>query len=311
MRKKIGLKIKWLLMDLLAIFGYRPSFKSVKGEVRTLVFHGVCGNEEPMINGRFIRVGDLESLLESLVEHVKVLSIKEFEANAIDPSRLNVMFTFDDGYKNNRDLVLPLFEKYQVPYLIYCNSVSFHLMDLLDISYHFQPELMGDFLTHFQITTPVHGVKEFCKRQPPKNVRKMREYLWNNLSTEVKEHSKKYWELLADEDILFLSKSRFVHFGNHGGEHLFYPTLGEEELIRDMEMVENRFKRLSVEFTSFAFPYGATDDFVGEVVRRKGYDLQFSDHYLKRDYGNAKQRITINPFISVRNQLAAIIKGKY
>ena len=311
MRRKIGLKIKWLLVDLVTSLGWKHKFKKGKGEVRILVFHGVCLDHEPLINGRFIHLSQLNNLLSSLAKYFHFISIEELTSNKIDKTKLNIICTFDDGYKNNLDLALPVFEKHEIPITIFCNSAPYHLMDLLDISQHWHPELIDQFKSHFHISSPFQHVKKHCKMQNAKVVSKMRNYLWNKLSLDIKEKSKRYWELLSDSDIVLLSQNNLVSFGNHGAEHLSYNCLTEKEMLVDINSVDKRFNRMSIKLNAFAYPYSESSDRIISLVNKAGYDIQFSELNKKDTNSKAKNRLTINPFITTTNQLIAIGKGKY
>ena len=311
MRKKIGLKIKWLLIDLFTLIGRKPSFKANKGEVRTLLFHGVCHDDEPLINGRFIHLSRLDRLLRALSEHFHFTSIDELKSNSFDTNQLNIVCTFDDGYKNNLELALPLFEKYNIPITIYCNNVPYHVMDLLDIANYWQPKLIEEFRKQFNIQKSHQQIKAHCKVQNSEVVSEMRNYLWNNLSPELKEKSKRYWELLSDADISTLSKNKLVSFGNHGGNHLSYTCLTEEEMRSDIKSVDERFNKMAIKIKGFAYPYSESSDRTISLVNKAGYDLQFSEFTKNETNLIAKSRLTINPYISTTNQLIAISKGQY
>lgn len=311
MRKKVELKIKWLLVDLLCYFGWRPKLKMSNVEVTTLLFHGVCLDNEPLINGRFIPLNQLDKLLQALTTHFHIISLEEYKTNMISTSKPNVVCTFDDGYKNNLELALPLFEKYNIPFSIFCNNVPYHLMDLLDVANYWQPNLIEEFIKQFNIPKSQQQIKAHCKVQNGEVVCEMRNYLWNNLSPEVKEKSKRYWELLSDTEILSLSKNRLVTFGNHGADHLSYTCLTEEEILSDIKSVEDRFNRMALKLIGFAYPYSESSDRTTSLVNKAGYDMQFSEFSKKETDLIAKNRITINPYISTTNQLIAISKGQY
>ena len=68
------------------------------------------------------------------------------------------------------------------------------------------------------------------------------------------------------------------------------------------------------EITAIAFPYGAYSKDVLAEAKSAGFkQLLATDFIFPEDYANdaMRERFTVNPFISVSNQMIAIIKGKY
>ncbi|PHR49667.1 MAG: hypothetical protein COA32_00630 [Fluviicola sp.] len=311
MRKKVELKIKWFLVDFLCFFGWRPKMNLKSGAVKALLFHGVCLDNEPLINGRFIHLSRLDKLLQALSAHFHLISLEDYKTNRISMSKPSIVCTFDDGYKNNLELALPLFDKYNIPFAIFCNNVPHHLMDLLDIANYWQPTLIETFKKQFDLLKSLPHIKAHCKVQNAEVVSEMRNYLWKNLSPDVKEKSKRYWELLSDAEISSLSKNKLVSFGNHGADHLSYTCLTEKQMLADVKAVDKRFKQMAVKLKGFAYPYSESSYRTISLVNKVGYDLQFSELTTNETTLIAKNRLTINPFISATNQLIAISKDQY
>ena len=311
MKNKICLKLKWWWVDFIALFGWKPDLSVRNENVRVLVFHGVCKDDEPYINHRFIRLKRLEQLLIECKNHFHPINIVDFKENRLSNSKLNILFTFDDGYKNNLDLAIPLFAKYDIPITIFCNAVSAHLMDLLDISLKWQPELINRFRVHFDISQAPKNIKDVCKLQNADTFNKMRKYLSKNLNEELKENTKLYWELLSDKDLQVLSNNSLVHFGNHGAEHLFYPKLSQDEIEKDISMVIKRFQNLEIELHAFAYPFGAYHAQNIATIKNIGYNFQFLDDKPIEPNQFVFARLTINPYISTINQIIAILNGYY
>ena len=135
MLRKIKYRIKWVLNDLLSLFGQGYGFSAFKGEVRTLVFHGVCADEDTPVNARFLRHSQFIRLLEELGKEANILSLEEYVKAEFDPQKLNVLITFDDGYANNRSMALPVCEQLGIPFTIFITNRSNQPLwtDLLDI----------------------------------------------------------------------------------------------------------------------------------------------------------------------------------
>lgn len=310
MIRKIGRKIKWSFVDVIHKFGWQPKLNKSKGKVRVLVFHGVCLDNEPYINGRFIHQTKLDRLLTEISTNFHILSINDFIHGNLNQTKLNILCTFDDGYKNNLTIAAPLFEKHNIPFTIFCNNVPYHLMDLIDICQYYQPEILYKLKLHFEINCSIKDLKNFAKNLNKQNIQAYSQFLYHNLSPEILEKSKNFWEILKDVDLTFLSENKLVSFGNHGAYHLNYASISKEEIIEDVNEVTNRFKQISITSRTFAYPFGVYSESSVYIIKSAGYNLLFSDNPSEK-HKEMIGRFTINPFISIQNQLIALTKGFY
>ncbi len=307
---KIVRKIRWLLVDASVKIGWQPKLNQSPGTVRILVFHGICFDDESFINGRFLRESQLDKLLRAISEHFHAISIEDLKLGNINPTKLNIVCTFDDGYKNNLTLAYPLFEKYNIPFTVFCNDVHYHLMDLIDITQVYHKELLNKLRIHFQLEIPIGKLKNYCKHLDALESRLIAKFLSEHLPDSIKQQTRNFWELLSDEDISQLNNSGLLNFGNHGANHINYQNLSEMQLLADLNSVNERFKNLEINLNSFAYPFGTCSSTSISIIKKTGFDLQFSDD-LNTDNPKILGRFTINPFISLENQLIAIDKGFY
>ena len=130
---KSKIKLKWFWFDVLMALGYRISFNRHKGSTRVLCFHGICHDDQHYINGRFIKHSKIKSLLRILSIHYNILSMKDFVQNNMSSDKLNILLTFDDGYRNLKFLLLPIINELEIPVTLFINLCQFHWMDYLDI----------------------------------------------------------------------------------------------------------------------------------------------------------------------------------
>lgn len=307
---KIVRKIRWLLVDICVKIGWQPKFNQTPGTVRILVFHGISFDDQSFINGRFLRESQLDKLLKAMSEHFHAISMEDLKLGNLHPMKLNIVCTFDDGYKNNLTLAYPLFEKYNIPFTVFCNDVPYHLMDLIDITHYYQKELLQELIIYFQIDLPISHIKNYCKNLDPQKNRLFADFLYVRLYDSIKEQTRNFWELLTDEDLCTLDHSDLVSFGNHGANHVNYQFLTENQQLADLNRVNERFKKLEINLNSFAYPFGTCSSTSISIIDKAGYALQFSDD-LNTDNPKILGRFTINPFISLENQLIAIDKGSY
>ncbi len=197
MLHKTLLQLRWMSRDVFHALGRKVSFKGYEGTVRVLCLHGVCRNDQKFINSRFLHESQLENLLNGMQGQVHFLSLQEYLDKKVDPNRLNVLVTFDDGYKNNRTLALPILEKYQVPATIFCTTQEVHQDDLKDIA--------KDTSQSLDTLDMEHGGYE------------------------------NFYGLLTDEELTELNEHALIDLANHGAKHISFVEHAPEEVIEDLK----------------------------------------------------------------------------
>jgi peptidoglycan/xylan/chitin deacetylase (PgdA/CDA1 family) len=131
-------------------------------------------------------------------------------------------------------------------------------------------------------------------------------------------HNKKdqdYWLQMTKEEIKLLSQSPLSTIGCHGYYHNDLSKISlhkaSDEIIRSKQFIENITGK---EIDAFAFPYGAYSREVITVAKSTGFTkLLAMDFLFPENYSDPvmKERLTVNPYISVNNQMIAIINGRY
>jgi peptidoglycan/xylan/chitin deacetylase (PgdA/CDA1 family) len=131
----------------------------------------------------------------------------------------------------------------------------------------------------------------------------------------TKQSDKDYWLQMTTEQIKELSASTFVTIGAHSYYHNDLARIdihdAAEELSLSKEYLENISKK---PITSLAFPYGSYNNEVIETAKSAGYEqLLATEFNSDEDYKDTSmhKRLTVNPFISVNNQMHATITGGY
>jgi len=310
--KKIKLKLKWAWNDFRGLFQSELKLKVKPGEIRVLCFHGICKDNDPYINGRFIKESQLRKLLTEMKKHVHFLSTNQFEKAETDPDKLNVFLTFDDGYLNNKNLLLPILEELQISALFFVTGQRDNLwMDLFDVADHAQLNL--DEIRE-QLNLPSANSKELKRRiieSKPEKVIPIFELL-RELVKPVYDDYKVYIDLLSDDDLKSLSKNALIEIGNHTENHFNLCLLKKEEIIREIQNCQERIKRVSANNKKrIAVPFALYNSTSLECLNELGYSSVYINEPMAEIKGNTIDRFIINPFISTRNQLRAINDGKY
>lgn len=82
------------------------SFRSEKPRLRVLALHDVSENEK----------NDFIKKMQWLKQHYNVVSLRSaYEKESLNNSRLNIVITFDDGFKNYFSLVSPILHEFSLP----------------------------------------------------------------------------------------------------------------------------------------------------------------------------------------------------
>ena len=130
-----------------------------------------------------------------------------------------------------------------------------------------------------------------------------------------KEEDEDFWQQMNIKEIEELSTSDFATIGAHGYYHNDLSEISiddcKKESIESKQFLEKICKK---KIDALAFPYGHYSRQVVSEAKKLGYNkLLALDFHFKEDQTDAslRKRMIINPYISVINQMYAIVKGKY
>lgn len=312
MIEKIKYKLKWAFNDFIGLFVEQVNFNGLRGEVRTLCFHGVCEDSDQYINGRFLHVSRFKSLLSSLSKQANFISLQDFIDGRLSSERLNILITFDDGYKNNQDLAFPFCEENNIPITIFVttNKLGCLWMDLFDLAFANNLDL-SKILSEYP-KAPIQNNSLFKKwmfKQDLQIVLKVTELLYKHTYT-IRESNEVFWQLLSKEDLMKLGKEELVSLANHSANHLSFVNLSQNQIERELSQCKEYLESLGSPFAQvFAYPFNHYSQELISELKRLGYSQQFLADGAGKN--TKEDRLVINPFISLRNQLIAIANGKY
>jgi peptidoglycan/xylan/chitin deacetylase (PgdA/CDA1 family) len=180
-----------------------------------------------------------------------------------------IVFTLDDGYKDNFDIAYPIFKKYNVPFTIYLTT-SFPNKSVILWWYVLEQLIIeNDYLI-------VENKKYYCQTYHEKNrsfleIRKIILKLnQKNLLQELNNIFSKYkidWFnynnnlCMTWEQIEILSKEQLCTIAGHTVNHFAFNQLSEDEIIDEINMANQEIEnKTNAKVKHFAFPFGGIDE---------------------------------------------------
>lgn len=275
--------------------------------------------------------------LESTIQTVKaegydIISLDELHERLKTGNKSNkpyAVFTADDGYKDNRDLALPILKKHNVPLAIYIVSDYsnhqgelwwFALEDIIKKSSAIQnPYNKGEVLE--AVTTeqkfrafdtiywPMRRSNQHEQRATIREMAKAHDYDIDALSKNLVMN----WEELRE-----LNKEPLITLAAHTKSHFAIARLSEEEageqIQTGMDIME---KELGEKATHFSFPYGSNcaankRDF--ELVKKFGFKtavttrkaVLYKEH---KDHMMALPRVSLNGEYQHQRYIKTFLSG--
>ena len=181
-----------------------------------------------------------------------------------------IVFTLDDGYKDNYEIAYPIFKKYNVPFTIYITT-SFPEKSAVLWWY-----ALEDFLITKNEVTLSDGKKYICRTKQEKTdtFMKIREII---ISFEPNAFLKKLNELFSNycinwykysneltmnwEDIQNLSQDEIVTIAGHTSNHFALNRLSKDEILKEVldanQLIESKIDK---KINHFSYPFGSRNE---------------------------------------------------
>jgi peptidoglycan/xylan/chitin deacetylase (PgdA/CDA1 family) len=120
---------------------------------------------------------------------------------------------------------------------------------------------------------------------------------------------------MTAEQVKALAQSPLVSIGAHGCYHNDLAKINPADAARELILTKHYLENLTGrEVKSIAFPYGSYNQAVIDAAEQTAYtQLLATDFNDEGDSQNTllRERFTVNPFISVNNQMYATVTGSY
>lgn len=313
MIRKVNYKLREWRYDLADKLGFPLRLKGREGDLQIVCFHGVCEDHQQLINGRFMHVSRFRNLLEAIQLNFTILSYDDFLNGRRDPNRLNILITFDDGYRNFITLAFPVMRELGIPSVMFINNPEEHALwpDLFDIAMakcENGSTLIRNVLPK-DAPTENKQWRHWLKHQNRETVLAFTRALKKALPENIREENAVFHAFLSDEELVQLHQSGLVTLGNHGANHLSYSSISASEREQDLKVVTERLQKTGCTHLPFAYPYSNHDEESAKHLKALGYDFQFVGETAVLP--ELHTRMGIHPLFSVGNQLRYIYRGYF
>ncbi len=240
-------------------------------------------------------VNEFEQQMAFLQKHVNVLSEQDIIGLVRTGKSLsgrNAFVTFDDGYRDNYQLAVPILKKYHIPALFFIPTKN------IEESTLGWWDIISYFINHANEKNILLNEK-FVPLQTPENKENAKQELLIYMKTARHEESKKLLtelsarcgvkfpsravqreELMSWEQIKEIANTDGLSIGSHTVSHRVLSTIENHEELRELQ--DSRIflqQKLSCEINSIAYPVGGYHAFSERTKRnahQAGYTLGFS-----------------------------------
>lgn len=247
-----------------------------------------------------------------LQKYYNIISIEDV-INSIDNNeklpKKSVILTFDDGYKDHYDYVMPILDKHNIKGGFYIPAKTVEENKVLDVNkIHFILATQTDSLkiieylkTKLNEYKNEYNLKEFeyyysklaiANRFDNKDIIfikrllqvELEESLRNKITDELfmqtlnmsqEEFSK---ELYMDKEQIKEMITNGMHIGCHGYEHYWWNHLSNDELDKDLDKSLKFLSQLGVDMDNWTacYPYGSFSYEAVEILKKKKCKLAFT-----------------------------------
>jgi len=190
-----------------------------------------------------------------------------------------ICFTFDDGYRDNLNIALPIFEKHKVPFAIYITTNFIDQKSFLwwyvleDIILQSETLYLRNGLIY-----PCRTIQEknetfsLIKKELQKNPIVSEQLFYQYLDS--KYHSDNYEQpaMLDWDDVISLLNTQLCTIASHGVTHSSLTIVSDDvlnfELSESKKIIE---AKTGTVVNHFAYPYGDLNKDVVAAVKKAGY----------------------------------------
>lgn len=317
---KVRQKTRWKINEGLFALGFGQNLLKSKGGKRMICYHGIDQFGRTDLNSRFLKMSEFEAQIQWLAQNCNLLSIEDYFNTQDNGPQLNVCLSFDDGYRNNFDYVLPILEEYEVPAIFYVTAAPLlnHKIlwcDLFDILVDSEPELLIKWAKSKDLPLDFKLLHQNIRIAGNELIQKFVEDLSNEAAFFSDAKWNDYWQLMSENELKEIANNPLITIGGHSRLHGDLTHFSISEALTDSEQSKASLEKLiGKPVVDFAFPFGAytqqlVDSMIGIGFQRFAcLDLNENEDMI---HPNCIGRMGNNPHISTKLQLVDFVRGSY
>ncbi|MCT2406906.1 polysaccharide deacetylase family protein [Chryseobacterium antibioticum] len=286
------------IISLLAAFETENLGKSFPMDYCLPVYHCVSDENLPHIRHiiQYKNTKQFEEDLDCLSKHFQWVSwseFKDFVSGNFKPKKKIALLTFDDGFREFYETVIPILERKGI---YACNFINPAFIDNQELMFRCKASLIIDEVEKtqkidsevFRILSLENPTKEQLKQQILKinyHKREILDKLTEKFEIDCKAYLKEHSPYLTTDQLKILTQKGYG-ISSHSWDHPKYNELSLQEQMESTKLTFNYLKENNLMYDSFAFPFtdfGVKKDFFDELFKNKEIFCCFGSAGVKFD----------------------------
>lgn len=286
------------IISLLAAFETENLGKSFPMDYCLPVYHCVSDEILPHIRHiiQYKNTKQFEADLDCLSKHFQFISwseFKDFVSGNFKPKKKIALLTFDDGFREFYDTVIPILERKGI---YACNFINPAFIDNQELMFRCKASLIIDEIERAQKIDPevfrMLALENSAKEQLKKHIlkinyhkRELLDQLTEKFEIDCKTYLDKHSPYLTTDQLKILTQKGYG-ISSHSWDHPKYNELSLQEQMESTEITFSYLKENNLMYDSFAFPFtdfGVKKDFFDELFKNKEIFCCFGSAGAKSD----------------------------
>ncbi len=255
--------------------------------IRNFLFHRVSDEEDAMWPP--MKLSLFSRIISYLTQHFDIVPLEHYldDPGGFQTKRKIATVLFDDGYKDNMEMAVPILDKYKCPASFYvvtdCIDKNIptwtYIMDTIfwrtkkkhiELSYDFVPEKFRSLQLQIndQPNPLIKEVKPWLKKLP--NTQRLT--LIRSILSQCDDEPVPENKMMSWADIRQLNSNGFT-IGSHSHTHPLLASLqNESEISKELKMSAQRILQEIGKFPkTISYPNGSFDERVVSISEKEGY----------------------------------------